>query len=74
MILNRTFGTTVHSRGFVFKMIGRGHDEGHIAEGTTIIYFSNFDSSNTLKHTLPVTVPGKNKEGPFDFVLTFVKP
>jgi len=75
VFVNRTIGTTVHSsRSFVFKVIGRGLDEGHIAEGTTIIYFSSFNSSNTLKQTLPVTVPGKNKEGDFEFVLTFVKP
>jgi hypothetical protein len=75
VVVNRTFGTTVQSsRSFVFKVIGRGLDEGHIAEGTTIIYFSNFDVSNALKQTLHVTVPGKTKEGDFYLVLTFVKP
>ena len=71
---DRIFDVTIQGKhSFIFKVIGRSLDEGYIAEGNVNIRFSSFDEASTLSQTLPVTVPGKNKEGDFDFQLTFVK-
>lgn len=72
--LNRTFAVTIKGKdNFIFRVIGRSLDEGHIAEGNVNIRLSSFDEAGTLRQILPVTVLGKNKEGDFDFQLTFVK-